>query len=354
MSNDSDNNKAVLFGFSFLHHGPHTAFHGLAKALSDQIVIDVTPPLPRQTPHWIMWRFNWRWLAWSERRVRPYFKDPEPRVIHYFFPENTMRQAAQWKGKHHLVATCHQPAARLSGRERPVNPLFIESLKASDAIIVQCKSHIGEYQALFPDVKVGCIPLGVDTTFFHGRVEIPQERPRILTVGNWLRDYATWAKVVNTFAWKASAPEFTVVASANTIAEAKRHLSNDNLPVRFLCGISDEELRAEYEKATLFYLPLEDAMANDAILEALAMGKASVVTDLPATRDYLGDAAIYVAKNSADEAIAAIEGLLTHPDRARSMRMCARQRAEDLYAWDKIADQYRQVYRQVAEGTFQP
>jgi glycosyltransferase involved in cell wall biosynthesis len=348
MTTDKDN-KAIFFGFSFLHHGPHTAFHGLAKALADQIVVDVTPPLPRQTPYWIMWRFSWRWLAWSERRLKPYFAEHTPRVIHYFFPENTMRKLTAWKRHHRVIATCHQSVSNLAPRDNnPMQQAFMDGLKTCDILVVQCPSQVPEYEALFPGVRVECIPLGVDTDFFRPAADparSPGPRPRILTVGNWLRDYGTWARVVEAFAGRPDAPEFTVIATANTLAKAKAGLRGQHAPVRYLTGISDEALRDEYDRADVFFLPLNDAMANDAVLEALAMGSATVITDLAATRDYMGDAAVYVKRHDPAQVVAAIGGLLASPDRVRNIRMLARQRACGLYAWQKVADQYRSLYR---------
>lgn len=35
--------QAIFFGFSFRHHGQHTAFHGLKRELAqDQVVLDAT------------------------------------------------------------------------------------------------------------------------------------------------------------------------------------------------------------------------------------------------------------------------------------------------------------------------
>lgn len=339
---------AVFFGFSFRHHGPHTAFHGLASALSDQTVIDASPPWPRWTPHALEWRLNWRWLRAAEYRLLPYYRDANRRVIHYFFPENTMVRAANWKRHHTVIATCHQPVERM--RERVSDPRddgFLRGLRASDVIVVQCESHIIPYRDLFPGIQTACIPLGVDTLFFRrknsrGTTSAP---PRVLTVGNWLRDYTTWAAVVKQLRTRNRDIEFVVVANADTQAAARNALGHDIRGVQFLRGISDEALRTEYEKASVFYLPLTSAMANDALLEALSMGTPMVVTDLSATRDYAANCALYTGLGEVDGAVDTILNLLNDPAKASDMGNRARMHAERTYDWNVIAKSYRTLYR---------
>ena len=105
----------------------------------------------------------------------------------------------------------------------------------------------------------------------------------------------------------------------------------------------------EYETCNVFYLPLTDAMANDALLEALSLGVPSVVTDLPATRDYAGDEGmVFIPRWELDPAVAAIEDLLASPERAAALGARARTRAEKHFDWPIMAEAYRQLYRRIA------
>jgi glycosyltransferase involved in cell wall biosynthesis len=341
------NDPTVFFGFSFRHHGPHTAFRGLARALSDQTVIDASPPWPSWTPRALEWRLNWRWLCLAEHRLKNFYRRDHRQVIHYFFPENTMYHAHEWKRHHRLVATCHQPVERIN-RPRDDDSRydrFISGIRACDVVVVQCQSHIGPYRHFLPGARVENIPLGVDTDFFRPRGEVSRgARPRVLTVGNWLRDYATWAETVRQLHHRGCDADFIVIANRDTQERARRELGPSRARVTYMTGLSDEALRDEYEKADVFYLPLTDAMANDALLEGLAMGSFIIVTDLPATRDYAGDTAVYVPRGGADAAADAIAARLAAAGSADANNQSARARAERLFAWPIIADQYRAIY----------
>lgn len=340
---------AIFYGFSFRHHGMHTAFYGLKRELArDQIVLDATTPWPKWTPNAIEWRLTWRWLQWSERRLRPYYAKREPQVIHYFFPENTMRQAHRWKGRHRLIATCHQPAENMRKRMTAgADAAFVAGLQACDDLVVQTRHDQEAFRALFPGKPVHHIPLGVDTAFFDPALagSVAWNEGRVLTVGNWLRDYATWARVVRTLTLGHPDVRFTVIANPDTQQVIRRELGPGNWPVEYRTGISDEALRQEYARARLLFLPLQSAMANDALLEAMSMAVPVITSDLAATRDYLERAGTYVRDNDADAFADGILRLWNRKPDAREMGQAGRQRALQFYAWEKIANQYRTLYR---------
>lgn len=341
---------AVFFGFSFRHHGPHTAFRGLARALADQTVIDVSPPWPRRIPHALEWRLNWRWLYYSEYRLLPYYRARERHVIHHYFSENTMYRAHRWKRHHRLIATCHQPLERILMEDgNPRRALYRLSLEACDAVIVQTTGDVDAFADALKIPRPTYIPLGVDCSFFTPPTEpIPTARPLILTVGNWLRDYAVWAETVRRLHDAKIDAEFVVVANRDTLADARRRLGDSRAAVRFVHGISDEALLDLYRKASIFFLPLHNAMGNDALLEGLATGRAMVLTDLSATRDYAGDAAVYVPAGSSEAATVEIRKLIDDQDARTSLGRAARERACARFDWPHLAEAHRSLYRRLA------
>lgn len=345
--------RPVFYGFSFAHHGPHAAFHGLARALSDCRVIDVTPPrwFERLPPR-LANSARYRWYKYSEWRLRPAFAARPRRAIHYFFPENTMFRADRWKGPHRLIATVHQPPERIRHLITNPNPYsrLIEGLNACDDLVVQTACDVAPFTALFPRARLHYIPLGVDATFFRPAPGVrPEDPPRILTVGNWLRDYRLWADVAADLGARRPDLRFDVVANPDTQAAARAALGDRRVAVTWHAGISDAALRDLYASATLLFLPLTAAMANDALLEAMAMALPVAVSDLAATRDYLGDAGDYFA-NTPDAARGTIEGLLADPAARCARGERGRRRAETIFDWPRVADSYRALYAETVQA----
>ncbi len=330
----------------------------MAAALDKEIVVDVTPDLLAHASERVAHYFLWRWLRRSEYVIWPYFRGA-PRVIHYFFPENTLRRAHRWKNGHRLLVTMHQPPDHMELMMRdPHYDELMRGIRAADGIVVQSTTHLDAFRNLFPGIPVSYIPLGVATDHYRRRIPAPAHgptAPRILTVGSWLRDYALWADTVRRLAGHHPAPQFRVVANPGVIAEARRYLGATSADVVFLNGLSDDALMREYEEASVFYLPLTDAMANDALLEAMAMETPMVVTDLTATRDYAGDdGALFIPRGDQPAASAAVTCLLQDLGAGAVLAAAGRRRAETTFNWPVIVGRYRDLYRELMTRPARP
>ncbi|MCX6553056.1 MAG: glycosyltransferase family 4 protein, partial [Acidobacteria bacterium] len=310
-------------------------------------VIDVTPPRWEWLHPALSGRLRLRWFAASEWLLWPALHARSPCVVHHYFSENTLRRSGGWKGRHRLVATCHQPPSFLQEmRGNSFYRRYFVSLAACDLLVVQTRCHVEPVRAMFPGMRVEYVPLGVDAEHFcPGPGTGAAGRPTVLTVGNWMRDYACWAEAVRRLSAADPAVRFLVIANPNVIAKARERLGGERSNVAFRCGLTDAELLDAYRSADLLYLPLRDAMANDALLEAMAVGLPVVATDLEATRDYLGDtAAAYVPPGDAGAASSAMLELLGNPARRAACGRGTRRLALAQYDWPVIAESYRRLY----------
>jgi glycosyltransferase involved in cell wall biosynthesis len=224
---------------------------------------------------------------------------------------------------------------------------FFDGLKAADSVVLMASCELDAYRELAPNSRVICIPHGVDTEFFSpgNVVRQPDDRYRVLTVGNWLRDYDLWAKVVERISAEHSNIEFTVLANPDRLTAATANLKTNPSRFRLLKGISDEQLRDEYRRADLVFLPLLNSWANNALLEGMSCGRPVVVTDLPATREYGGDSVCYVQKGCVDDAVQQLCALCGACDKRAELGAAARKRIENGFSWKDIASRYVQLYR---------
>lgn len=169
-------------------------------------------------------------------------------------------------------------------------------------------------------------------------------------MGNWLRDYEFWAKVVRALSVQLPILEFEVIANPDTLRQARAALRTHSSRVRFSTGLSDVELREAYARAQLMFLPLKDSAANNAILESLAMGLPLAVTDLPATRFYVGaEAGCYVRNTDVEGCVTTVMKLANDAPQRERMASAGRARAVAEFSWPRIADRYRELYQSLLE-----
>ena len=231
-------------------------------------------------------------------------------------------------------------------KESPVNPYYTKGLQRADLVLLMSDTELDVYRDLLPNAEVCCIRHGVDTDFFTPPAGGDKHGPfKILSVGSWLRDYKAWGETVNQLVNTGQDVEFIVIANKNQLKEARNHV-DATTPVRWLTGISDEMLASAYRLADALFLPLKDAWANNALLEAMASGLPVVCTDLPATREYLGPEGIYVTKESGAYADALLDLLQDDEERSR-ISQALRTRACEKFSWPAIANQHIEAYRRI-------
>ena len=283
------------------------------------------------------------WQKGQEFRLRKLFRKSEKQCVHYLYPENSLFKGAHWKGRHGLVLSCHQPISSL-----PNSPEFRAALNMADRVVV-LSSHFEEgYRNLCDARKIVTIHHGVDIHFFRPDVGSEEKSQRVLTIGNWLRDYELWARVVTRVLPEFPDMRFTVVALPNNLDRIRKQLDEATLQrVDLLAGLSDTELKNLYARTSLLFLPLKDAGANNALLESMACGIPSVVSDLPATREYAGDCGTYFENSNVDQCCSALRALLLDNQKRQELGEKCRERAVKHFAWELIADQYAKLYADV-------
>ena len=167
-----------------------------------------------------------------------------------------------------------------------------------------------------------------------------------------MRDYVCWAETAFLLSQKNNRIRFTIIANSDTLRLARKALGIRKTETNYINGISDSELLWIYRSADLVFLPLVDAMANNAILEAMAMGLPIVTTDLPATREYLGDdAALFYSRSDANAAANAIESLIEDPNLRKKMGYTGLMRAMRQYDWNVVGRLYQQLYSKLLSDT---
>ncbi|MFD3756722.1 glycosyltransferase family 4 protein [Streptomyces sp. NPDC058622] len=253
-----------------------------------------------------------------------------------------------WFSRHRAgptAVTFHQPPTHLKQLLPPT--VWMELAPRAEQIVVLDPHQQTFFANTVAPERVHLVPHGIDTTVFTPAAALPaSRRPLVLTVGWWLRDWdildAVHERLHRTYG--------TDIEMVVVTRQADRRSWHPAARVRE--GITEQTLIELYQRASVMLLPLTDASANNALLEALACGTPVVATDVGGIRHYagVGPSVVLTPPGDAAAQAEAVERILTETGTADHVvrRTDARERAE-TFAWPQVADQMRAVYRLLEE-----
>jgi glycosyltransferase involved in cell wall biosynthesis len=102
-----------------------------------------------------------------------------------------------------------------------------------------------------------------------------------------------------------------------------------------------------FANAYLFVQPSESEGLSIALLEAMAAGTATLVSDIPENREALSYTGYTFRNKNVADLIGKLNGLLRNPQIVREMGEMQRKRAASEYNWDKALEKIQNVYRSV-------
>ena len=335
----------IALSFSFPHHGKYSSYHRLLHYLLEgDVAVDAT------MPSWTYRKpFNLRgwtqayWRARKERQAYTLAKTGRHEWLHYLYSEQGYRHGSILRPKGLKIAmSCHLPRDVIE-KSGDYCKVFKEGLSIADSLILMSPDDIDFYRQLAPNAKITFIPHGIDIHHFkpsENKNSSNQDHVTILTCGGMLRDFDTLAKVIEIAALRKLPWSFQVITSKPLLDKLSLQLSQTaRHHFKPLHGLSDAELLACYQRADLLYLPLINATANNAVLEAMACGLPMLLSDFPATRAYAGETADYINGRDPEEAFTRIEKIIGNTEGLCKRSHEARNRAETHLAWEVIFKQ---------------
>lgn len=239
-----------------------------------------------------------------------------------------------------LVVTLHEP---LQGDLLPLqSKRRLESL--SGIVLMSSTQKNAIRDKIGNKVPMEVIYHGIDTGFFQAR---GNKRNRIFTVcfaGSYRRDFNVLEAVISRF---CSDPG--IVFKLLVKHEAKVRLSQYSNVV-FEERLSDLELKEFYCSSDCLLLTLEDATANNTLLEAMACGLPIVTEDVGGTREYVSaNMDSLYEKGNVDALVDAILRLRDNRDRSFQLGVNSRHRAEQL-SWDNVKSLTREFHSKIVKN----
>jgi glycosyltransferase involved in cell wall biosynthesis len=236
------------------------------------------------------------------------------------------------KVRSRLVVCFHQPPSwwRLHWRD-------VGLLNGLKAIVCLCQEQ-RDYFAALSSTPVIMLRHGVLHDFFTPEFDrVPGSR-RLLFVGHWLRDLDVLEMAMNLI-WQ-SHPDIELDCLIPIHARGHPVLTRlaGNPRVHWHSGLSPEQVRELYRKATLLFLPFIDAAANNGIVEALACGLPIVSTHVGGIPDYVpDDCGRICAPNDAKNHACAVIDLISNNELLHQKKRACRKYAEETLNWKDSA-----------------
>jgi glycosyltransferase involved in cell wall biosynthesis len=238
-----------------------------------------------------------------------------------------------------FVATFHQPPDFLS------NLISGDRIRSLDAVIVLCETARQYLSKIVDPARVHLIPHGIDLDFFAPSTHAPKDTFgfKVLSVGHWMRDYPAALRLFARLKAIQPLASYTIVSNEFSIEEMPPG-------VAVVSGLLDEELRELYQSAHCLLLPMTDATANNAILEAMACGLPVISTDVGGVAEITGEAALLFRPD--DEAHGANEliRLATDAQFRASLRVKGIERAK-RFDWRNISRMHERLYHELVSGS---
>jgi len=333
--------------YRYKHHSPHSGYSRLAQygeKMNNAEVIPIDKPLPkwliRDRIYWFLAKGTpgyTREAMAAELTVARRMLREKDAIFHYLYGETTYHYtgALNERRGNRIVATFHLPPVGMQKSWLIKRPL--QQLSAVVCVGTSQQEYLGK---IVGPERVFFAPLGLDTEYYTPPASFTGRDPDLcLMVGENYRDFPTLRGVIELVAYMRPQTRFLAV-----LPKRCYDLLGEHPNLTMLSQIPEEELLALYRRASLMVLPLKDATANNAVLEAMGCGVPLVVSDVGSMRDYVNDACAALIPATQSRAMAErVVDLLGAPDELAQMSKAAVAQAA-RFAWPLVVQQMNAIY----------
>lgn len=294
-----------------------------------------------------------------------YLPDPFPRRITSFIDENFFGAFADIKSDlyyspYYGKIKCHIPQVftvhdmiyekfpNIFNDQGSMN--FIEEKKQcfQRAALLLCvsKNTAKDLQAIYPwipDEKIKIVYNGVDNSYFQDTSRDYEGKPYFLFVGNRYH-YKNFVRLLTAFGKSGLSSQFDlrVISPSNDFPtnREKELISQYNLydSIRVEIAVSEEILKQRYRNAFAYLFPSEYEGFGLPLVEAMASGTVSLVSNTSSLPEIGENVPIYFDPLSIDSIVDVLRYTSTMPDAERDERISLGIVRAKEFTWDNSID----------------
>jgi glycosyltransferase involved in cell wall biosynthesis len=299
-----------------------------------------------------------RWIAEARWTYRRLIEENQYDLVHAFFglptgwlcyrtaerlPYIISLRGSDVPGEH----------ARLQLEYKVLGPL-LKRIWTGAAGLVACSEGLKKRALEFlPSVNIDVINNGVEVDRFYPaeRNELSKEL-KLVTVGRLsaTKRVEMLIEAIEILNKRGRQVRLTIAGGGGLLERLQKLIEQKGLNniINLTGRIEAEQMPDIYRQHNIFVsASMQEGMSN-AMLEAMASGLPIVTTRCEGVEELITDNGIVVEGNTAEALAEGISRLAENQQSYKTMREAARSRAEK-FGWDKVADQYQQLYRRVCE-----
>lgn len=341
--------KIAAISTRYKHHAKRGGYITLAEYLPPTYLIGINE-VKKKSPIYILKAYKWLY-EWILR-----IKHKNIDLIHIYYGEEYFRFTTFLFSKTPVVATFHQPYSRLKyeieqggtgGRiARFTHRLMSNRFRKLAGAIVLEEKQRELLAGVMPIERIHVIYHGIDFGHYQAmkKADIIPSPKQVITVGNWLRDWELYERVLELAETQYPELRFVLINRSITDHWLRRFKNFSNFTYKG--QVTDDELVVAMQQSKVHFLPLTEATANNSVMESLAIGCPLVMPDIfSSTYQLRNSATLFFKPHSHEGALKKIMSVI-HSDSVSYANM-QKEGTETIkaFSWENVAAQTADVYQ---------
>lgn len=157
--------------------------------------------------------------------------------------------------------------------------------------------------------------------------------------------------VIDAFQGIDTAKKLVIVGDAPYAKEYKKKLMEAKDPRVIFAGYVYGEGYLELQSHAFCYVhATEVGGTHPALLDGMGLGRCVLVNGTPENMEVAGEGGIIYKKNDVNDLREKLSWIIDYPEPRESFTQKARERVSQFYTWDRVTDQYEQLFHSLLQS----